>query len=131
MDILDSGIGALQHIPDPDGHRAYIRDHKARGLVEKVMTEQEAVSKFVSDGDYICYDCNMIMRGPSSLIREIIRQGKKNLGVGGRFTYVIVNLLAGTSCVDHIDVGFIGVGTALTRTLMRARSQSPNGATPQ
>ena len=117
MDILDSGIGELRHVPDPDGHRAYIREHKPRALVEKVMTEQEAVSRFVSDGDYICYDCNMIMRGPSSLIREVIRQRKKNLGVGGRFTYVIVNLLAGTGCVDHIDVGFIGVGAALTRTL--------------
>jgi len=81
------------------------------------MTEQEAISKFVSDGDYICYDCNMIMRGPSSLIREIIRQRKKNLSVGGRFTYVIVNLLVSTGCVGHIDVGFIGVGAAVTRTL--------------
>ena len=117
MEILDSGIGKLFHAPDPDGHRAYIRQHKPRTLVEKVMTEQEAVSKFVSDGDYICYDCNMIMRGPSSLIREILRQGKKNLGVGGRFTYVIVNLLVGTGSVSHIDVGFIGVGSELTRTL--------------
>jgi len=117
MEILDSGIGELFHMPDPDGHRAYIRQHKPRALVEKVMTEQEAVSKFVSDGDYICYDCNMIMRGPSSLIREVIRQRKKYLGVGGRFTYVIVNLLVGTGCVKHIDVGFIGVGAALTHVL--------------
>lgn len=57
------------------------------------MTEQEAVSRFVSDGDYLCFDCNMVMRGPSSLFREVIRQRKKNLAVGGRFTYIIVNLL--------------------------------------
>ena len=117
MEVLDSGIGRLFHTPDPDGHRAYIRDNKPRALVEKVMTEQEAVSKFVSDGDYLCFDCNMVMRGPSSLLREVIRQRKKNLGVGGRFTYVIVNLLVGAGCVRHIDVGFIGVGSALTRVL--------------
>ena len=116
MQVLSSGIGEFR-MPDPDGHRAYIREHKPRTLINKVMTEQEAISKFVSDGDYLCYDCNMIMRGPSSLIREIIRQGKKKLSVGGRFTYVIVNLLVATGCVSHIDVGYMGVGAALTRVL--------------
>lgn len=115
MEVLDSGIGELLHIPDPDGHRAYVRQNRSRALIEKVMTEQEAVSKFVSDGDYLCYDCTILMRGPSSLIREVIRQKRKNLGIGGRFTYVIVNLMVAAGCIDRIDVGFIGVGKALTR----------------
>ena len=80
MEVLDSGVGELFHVPDPDGHRSYIRQHKARAIVEKVMTEQEAITRFVSDGDYLCYDCTVLMRGPSSLLREIIRQRKKNLG---------------------------------------------------
>jgi hypothetical protein len=83
MEVLDSGIGELFHVPDPDGHRAYLRQNRSRALVEKVMTEQEAVSEFVNDGDYICYDCNMFMRGPSSLIREVIRQKKKELVLAG------------------------------------------------
>ena len=116
MDVIDSGIGTFR-MPDPDGHRTYVRQHKQRALVSKVMNEQEAVSKFISDGDYISYDCTMIMRGPSSLIRELIRQGRNNLSIGGRFTYVIVNLLVATGSVSHIDVGFIGVGAALTRAL--------------
>jgi acyl CoA:acetate/3-ketoacid CoA transferase alpha subunit len=115
MEILESGVGELFHIPDPDKHRAYMLEHRKRGLVEKVMTEQEAVSKFVSDGDYLCYDCTMLMRGPSSLVREVIRQQKKDLGVGGRFTYVIVNLLVAAGCVNRIDIGYIGVGQALKR----------------
>lgn len=115
MEILDSGIGELFQVPDPDRHRAYIREHKKRALVEKVMTEQDAVSKFVSDGDYLCYDCTMLMRGPSSLVREIIRQRKKNLGLGGRFTYVIVNLMVAAGCVNRIDIGYIGIGNALKR----------------
>lgn len=115
MEILDSGIGELFHIPDPDGHRAYIRANKKRALVEKVMTEQEAISKYVNDGDYLCYDCTMLMRGPSSLVREVIRQRKKNLGLGGRFTYMIVILMAAAGCVNRIDIGYIGVGAALKR----------------
>lgn len=86
MDVIDMGIGPLFHKPDPDGHRAYIKQHKSRALVEKVMTEQEAVSKFVADGDYLCYDCDYFARGPNSLVREIIRQKKKELSIGARFT---------------------------------------------
>lgn len=59
LEILDSGVGELFHVPDPEAHRAWVREHKKRGLVDKVMSEQEAVSKLVSDGDYICYDCTM------------------------------------------------------------------------
>jgi len=119
MEILDSGIGELFQVPDVDGHRAYIRDHKSRALVEKVMAEQEAVEKYVSDGDYLCYDCTMLMRGPSSLVREIIRQGKKDLGVGGRFTYLVVNLLLASGCANRVDVGFVGLGKELTNAFSK------------
>ncbi|MDD5190539.1 MAG: hypothetical protein PHE50_05800 [Dehalococcoidales bacterium] len=115
MEILDSGTGELFQKPDPDAHRAYLREHRSHALTSKVMTEQEAVNKYVQDGDYLCYDCTMLMRGPSSLVREIIRQKKKNLGVGGRFTYMIINLLVAAGCVNRIDIGYIGVGNALKR----------------
>jgi len=110
MEILTSGKGELFKLPDPDGHRAYMRDHRSHALTEKLMTEQEAVKKYVSDGDYLCYDCTMLMRGPSSIIREIIRQKKKDLGVGARFTYLVVGLLNGAGCLNRVDVGYMGVG---------------------
>ena len=72
----------------PMDFRAWVRDNKPRTLVHKVMNEHEAIEKFVSDGDYVAYDCNYFQRGPSSLIREIIRQKKKDLWVCGKFTYV-------------------------------------------
>jgi acyl CoA:acetate/3-ketoacid CoA transferase alpha subunit len=115
MDVIDTGIGPLFHKPDPDGHRAYIRQHKSRALIEKVMTEQEAVNKFVADGDYICYDCDYFARGPSSLVREIIRQKKKELSVGARFTRAETMLLAGSGCARQVDVGYIGLGAGLTQ----------------
>ena len=52
MEVLASGTGEFR-MPDPDALRAYVREHKERRLVNKVMTEQEAVSRFVSDGDYL------------------------------------------------------------------------------
>lgn len=116
MEVIASGIGEFR-MPDPDGHRQYVREHRPHGLVDKVMSEQEAVAKFVSDGDYLCYDCCIANRGPSSLLREVIRQRKKKLWVGGRFTYFIVNLLLSAGCVERIDVGFIGIGPAITRAL--------------
>ena len=104
-------------LPAPDKHRAYIRQNKSRELKNKVMSEQEAISKLVNDGDYLCYDCTMIMRGPSSLIREIIRQKKRGLSIGGKFTYFAINLLVAADCVSHIDVGFIGIGRTLGQLL--------------
>lgn len=116
MEVMASGTANFR-MPDPDGHREYLREHRARGLVDRRMTEQEAVSNLVNDGDYLCYDCTLIQRGPSALIREIIRQQKKDLWIGGRFTYLIVNLLVAGGCVGKIDVGYIGVGRALNRVL--------------
>jgi len=55
VEVLDSGAGELFHRPDPDKHRAYVREHRSRALVNKVMTEQEAVSKFVSDIASMCW----------------------------------------------------------------------------
>ncbi len=116
MEVLASGSAEFL-MPDPDGHRDFLRRNRPHGLVDKQMTEQDAVTRFVADGDYLCYDCTMIQRGPSSLIREIIRQRKKDLWIGGRFTYLFINLLVAGECVSKIDVGFIGVGQALTRVL--------------
>lgn len=94
------------HAVDPDGFRAYVRDHKNRALEPRVMSAREAVERFVHDGDYLAYDCNYFMRGPSSLLREVIRQRKKDLWVCGKFTYVDTALLTAGGCVSKVDVGF-------------------------
>src|SRR3989304_857311 len=76
IDVLAEGESKF-HPVDPDGFREYVRDHKSRALAAKVMKEKEAVSRFVADGDYLVYDCNYLMRGPSSIMREIMRQRKR------------------------------------------------------
>ena len=87
MRILEEGKADYLKV-DPDGYRASVRDHKPHQMVSKMMTHKEAVERFVRDGDYLAYDCNYFQRGPSSLIREIVRQRKKNLWLCGKFTYV-------------------------------------------
>ena len=118
--VLASGKGEFR-MPDPDGHREYVHANKPKGLVSKVMTEQEAISKFVSDGDYITYDHTYFQRGPSSLIREVIRQRKKDLWVGAKFTWVMSLLLVTGGCASRIDVGFMGLGQALMKAVQEGK----------
>ena len=99
MQILSEGQGEYLK-PDPDGYREWVRDHKSRAMVSKLMTEKEAVQKFVQDGDYLVYECTYLQRGPSSLIREVIRQRKKDLWLGAKFTWVSAALLVGAAAAS-------------------------------
>src|SRR3990170_1752344 len=107
LDILAEGRGEYLKV-DPDGYREWVRDHKDRAMVPKLMSEKEAVEKLVADGDYLVYECNYLQRGPASLIREVIRQKKKDLWVGAKFTWVSAALLVGAGCASKLDVGSFG-----------------------
>lgn len=118
MEVLASGIGEYRQ-PDPDGFREYVRAHKERRLVNKVMTEQEAVSRFVQDGDYLAYDQNVAVRGPTSLFREIIRQRKKNLWIAAKFTWTDASMLVAGGCVSKIDVGWMETGKVINEAIQK------------
>ena len=120
MRILEEGKADYLKV-DPDGYRAAVRDNKPHQMVSKLMTHKEAVERFVHDGDYLAYDCNYFQRGPSSLIREIIRQRKKQLWLCGKFTYVACALLVESGCADRIDIGFIGFGPWIARAVKEKR----------
>ena len=49
----------------------------------KVMTAEEAVSRFVQDGDCLALGGFVTNRRPYALVREIIRQRKKRLYLEG------------------------------------------------
>jgi acyl CoA:acetate/3-ketoacid CoA transferase alpha subunit len=119
---LEEGTAPYLEV-DPDGFREHVRDHKSRALAPKLMTAQEAVSRFVADGDYLAYDCNYIQRGPSVLVRELIRQGKRDLWLAGKFTYVDVGLLVGAGCANKVDCGFFYQGQVIDRALEEGRLQ--------
>jgi len=52
MQVLESGKGELIQPYDLEAFREWNRN-KSRQLVDKRMTEEEAVSRFVTDGCYI------------------------------------------------------------------------------
>jgi acyl CoA:acetate/3-ketoacid CoA transferase alpha subunit len=118
--LLAAGRGEFI-APDPDGFREYVRQHKDRRLVNKVISEQEAVRRFVSDGDYVAFDQNIAVRGPASLMREIIRQRKRDLWVMAKFTWTDVSLLVAGGCVTKVDVGWMESGPVINQAVKEGR----------
>ncbi|OGO51935.1 MAG: CoA-transferase [Chloroflexi bacterium RBG_16_68_14] len=122
MSVLAAGTGVFKP-PDPDGFRRHVRDHKERRLVSKVMSEHEAIERFVQDGDYLSYDCNIWNRGPASLMRELIRQRKRDLWIAAKFTAHDATLLVAAGCVSRIDVGWMEVGRVIHEAMAEGRVQ--------
>lgn len=120
MEVQVSGLG-FYRLPDPDGVREWMRRRKERGMVNKLMDEREAVASLVADGDYVSYDFSSFTRGPSSLIREIIRQRKKNLWFCAKFTLMETTLLMAGGCLEGVDVGFLGLGQAIGRAVQEGK----------
>jgi len=117
--ILDEGRGQYLSV-DPDGFRD-AAGGKSRSLVSKLVAAREAVERYVADGDYIVWECNYLQRGPSILIREIIRQRRQRLWACGKFTWVAIALLVEGSCCDRADMGFFMGGPGLNRAVLDGR----------
>ena len=120
MRILDQGDAEMRPV-DPDGFREWVRDHKSRAMVSKLMSAKEAISRFVEDGDYLVYDCEYVHRGPAVLERELMRQGKSGLWIGGKFTYVDIALLVEAGCVSKLDSAYNAPGPVITKAVLEER----------
>ena len=120
MDVLLSGAGEFR-VDDPDAVREHMRDRKARAMVNKVMEAAEAVRRFVADGDYVSFDFSSFTRGPACLIREIIRQRRRDLWYSAKFTLMESTLLAAGGCLRGLDAGFMGLGNYLGRQVVEGR----------
>jgi acyl CoA:acetate/3-ketoacid CoA transferase alpha subunit len=135
MDILESGVSELFVKPDIWGFRDWVHKKKSQAITEKLMSEQEAISKFVSDGDSIATELYGTVRAPMSLTREIIRQGKKHLKVAGQGITEIDFLLA-ADLVDTLDITYVawevyGISNVLRRAVESGRVKTAdwsNGA---
>ncbi len=105
----------------PDDFRRFVRDRKSRRPQPKLLDAREAVSSLVADGDYVVYDFSSLTRGPQALVREIIRQRKKDLWIGAEFTLHESSLLVGAGCASRIDVGFLGYGNYIGQAVCDGR----------
>jgi acyl CoA:acetate/3-ketoacid CoA transferase alpha subunit len=117
--ILAAGMGEFIP-PDPDAARSWMREQKSREQRSKVISEKEAISKYVNDGAYLSYDLSSMVRGPMALEREIVRQKRRNLWIAAKFTLLDTTLLVAGSCVSKIDVGFAGLGRTLFSAIENA-----------
>ena len=125
MNVIQSGIGELIQLPDMNAFREWNRTQKSRRLVDKLMTEQEAVSRFVYDGCYIGTELYGTVRCPMTLVREVTRQGVRDLRVAGQGVTELDVWLA-ASMVKTLDITYIGlevygVSNALRREVESGR----------
>lgn len=107
MEVLQAGQGPLIQPPDMNAFREW-NHQKPKGLIDKRMTEAEAVRRFVHEGDYIGTELYGTVRCPMSLVNEIVRQGIHNLRVAGQGVFELDMLLA-AGLVKALDVTYIGL----------------------
>src|SRR5262245_50915092 len=84
MDSMDASPPLFTD-PNSDNARAVFAQ-KPRGLVDKVMSVAEAVSRFVRDGDYCATGGFGTNRLPTAVCHEILRQRRQNLSFSGHTT---------------------------------------------
>jgi len=123
MDILQSGMGDLIQPFDLDEFREWNRTQKSRKLIDKRMSEQEAVSKFVYDGCYIGTELYGTVRAPMSLAREVVRQGIKDLRVCGQGVLEL-DLWLAAGMVKELDITYIGLEVYGTSSALRRAVES-------
>ncbi|MFH0958482.1 MAG: CoA-transferase [Pseudomonadota bacterium] len=76
----------------------------------KLMTAEEAVSQFIKDGDQLALGGFTVNRNPMLLIREIIKQGIKDLHVVCHSHGQGLDLLVGAGCVNYLEIAYGGMG---------------------
>jgi glutaconate CoA-transferase subunit A len=73
------------------------------------MSVEEAVKRFVKDGDQIAIGGFTVNRNPMSIVREIIRQKRKELYLVVHSHGQAMELLIGAGCVRRVELAYGGV----------------------
>jgi acyl CoA:acetate/3-ketoacid CoA transferase alpha subunit len=122
MEVIQSGNGILIQPPNINAFREWNRQ-KSKSLIDKRMTEAEAVSRFIKDGDYIGTELYGTVRAPMSLANEIVRQGIKDLRVAGQGVLELDMLLA-ASLIKALDFTYIGLEVYGVSNVLRREVES-------
>ena len=127
MKVLDEGIGKLIQPVDLHGFRKS-NQSKTKQLVDKRMSEAEAVERFIHDGDYVGTELYGTVRCPMSLVNEVVRQGVKDLRMVGQGVTEL-DLLLAAKLVKAVDITYVGlevygVSSALRREVESGRVET-------
>ena len=74
------------------------------------MSAQEAVSRFIKDGDMMALGGFTVNRNPMSLTREIIRRQIRDLHLVLHSHGQAMDLLIGAGCVKRLEIAYGGTG---------------------
>ncbi|MGA2025863.1 MAG: CoA-transferase [Syntrophobacteraceae bacterium] len=118
--------GELFCSPDADEAREFFR-RKPRTMTNKLMSVSEAVNRFVHDGDYLASGGFGGVRIATSVLHEIVRQRKKDLGLSGHTATHDFQILAAGRCFNRCDVAYI-VGLEMRGLSLNARRYMESGA---
>jgi glutaconate CoA-transferase subunit A len=92
--------------PDPDKIRAFF-SKKNRKILNKVMSLEQAVSKFVHDGEYLAIGGFGANRTPVAACHEIVRQKRKNMGFSGHTSTHDMQILSAGEVYNRLDVAYV------------------------
>jgi len=123
MQVLESGIGELLQPYSMVEFREWNHTQKARGLQDKRMTEQEAIARFVHDGDYVATELYGTVRCPMSLARELVRQGKRNLRAVGQGVLEL-DLWVEAGLISAMDLTYHGLEIYGVSSVLRRAAES-------
>jgi len=77
-------------------------------LERKIFSTQEAVSRFIEDGDSIAMGTALETAIPFAIGHEIIRQGKRDLTLVGPISDMFFDQLIGSGCVKKVVAAWVG-----------------------
>jgi 3-oxoacid CoA-transferase subunit A/glutaconate CoA-transferase subunit A len=104
--VLHEGKGKLLGWHDPDENRQFVLENKSRKLNDKRMSAAEAVSRLVSDGDFLAMGGFGHIRVSMAIIYEMIRQKKRHLKMAGKTAVHDSDILIAAGVVDEIEVAY-------------------------
>jgi acyl CoA:acetate/3-ketoacid CoA transferase alpha subunit len=105
--IIYEGEGPIIQQVDLDDFREHNRQ-KSKSLIDKTMTDEAAIQKYVKDGDYIGFELYGTVRCPMTLTRALIRSGKKDFRIVGQGVHEL-DLMFAADMVREIDFTYIGL----------------------
>jgi acyl CoA:acetate/3-ketoacid CoA transferase alpha subunit len=108
MDIIEDGKAVIWSKHDPEEHRKWVLEKKNRSLQDKTMSIKDAVSKYVSTGDYLAMGGFGHVRVSMSAIYEMIRQKKRDLAIAGKTAVHDIEILVAGDCIKRVDRAYSG-----------------------
>jgi 3-oxoacid CoA-transferase subunit A/glutaconate CoA-transferase subunit A len=106
LEVLEEGNGELLAWVDPEEHREWVRRNKCLAMKDKVMSLNDAISKFVQNRDFVTFGGFGHVRVPMAAVYEIIRKKKRNLIVSGKTAVHDVDCLIAGGCVSKVEVAY-------------------------